>query len=62
MPTSDGDFVLYRAASRQVTAEGCKNLLLAGVSATLRDEGLVQERDIGANFLLTGQDVGQNVR
>ncbi|CAM9277058.1 unnamed protein product [Laminaria digitata] len=43
-----------------VTAEGCKNLLLAGVSATLRDEGLVEERDIGANFLLTGEDVGQN--
>ncbi|CAM9351937.1 unnamed protein product, partial [Sphacelaria rigidula] len=45
-----------------VTAEGCKNLLLAGVSATLRDEGVVTAMDIGANFLLEADDVGKNVR
>lgn len=46
----------------KVTAEGCKNLLLAGVSATLRDEGVVTAMDIGANFLLEADDVGKNVR
>lgn len=46
----------------QVTAEGCKNLLLAGVSATLQDQTSAQPSDIGANFLLSGQDVGKNVR
>lgn len=43
-----------------VTAEGCKNLLLAGLSATLRDDGLVDVRDIGANFLLEEEDIGKN--
>ncbi|CAM9995952.1 unnamed protein product [Scytosiphon promiscuus] len=43
-----------------VTAEGCKNLLLAGVSATLQDEALAQPSDVGANFLLSGEDVGKN--
>lgn len=46
----------------EVTAEGCKNLLLAGVSATLCDEATVTPADIGANFLLEGGDVGENVR
>lgn len=45
----------------QVTAEGCKNLLLAGVSAVLQDDAAAQPVDIGANFLLDGQDVGKNV-
>ncbi|CAM9434302.1 unnamed protein product [Ectocarpus sp. 6 AP-2014] len=43
-----------------VTVEGCKNLLLAGVSATLQDQASAQPSDIGANFLLSGQDVGKN--
>lgn len=46
----------------QVTAEGCKNLLLAGVSAVLQDDAAAQPSDIGANFLLDCQDVGNNVR
>lgn len=46
----------------QVTAEGCKNLLLAGVSATLRDDAVVSASDIGANFLLQAEDIGKNVR
>ncbi|CAN0446721.1 unnamed protein product, partial [Hapterophycus canaliculatus] len=45
----------------QVTAECCKNLLLAGVSATLQDEAAAQPSDVGANFLLSGEDVGKNV-
>ncbi|CAM9857878.1 unnamed protein product [Pylaiella littoralis] len=54
-----GSRVLF-AGINGVTAEGCKNLLLAGVSATLQDEAVAQPSDVGANFLLDGQDVGKN--
>lgn len=53
---------LSARAGRQVTAEGCKNLLLAGVSAVLQGDAAAEPGDIGANFLLDGQDVGKNVR
>eukprot|EP00752_Nemacystus_decipiens_P005543 g5015.t1 len=54
-----GSKVLF-AGINGVTAEGCKNLLLAGVSALLQDDAAAQPSDIGANFLLDGQDVGKN--
>ncbi|CAM9381057.1 unnamed protein product [Discosporangium mesarthrocarpum] len=44
----------------EVTAEGCKNLVLAGVSATLQDEGVVRMKDVGANFFLAEEDLGKN--
>ncbi|CAN0043805.1 unnamed protein product [Ascophyllum nodosum] len=54
-----GSRVLF-SGMNGVTAEGCKNLLLAGVSATLRDDAAVAPVDLGANFLLDGKDVGKN--
>ncbi|CAM9195434.1 unnamed protein product [Choristocarpus tenellus] len=43
-----------------VTAEACKNLILAGINATLQDSELVKPEDVGANFFLTDEDVGKN--
>lgn len=44
-----------------MVAETCKNLLLAGLSATLQDGAVVSPSDLGANFLLDDEDVGVNV-
>ncbi|KAJ3286994.1 hypothetical protein HDU79_006031 [Rhizoclosmatium sp. JEL0117] len=42
--------------------EICKNIVLAGVGkVTLLDAHLVVERDLGAQFFLTAEDVGKNI-
>ena len=43
-------------------AQVCKNLVLAGISATLQDDATVTAKDLSANFFLTMDDVGKNVR
>lgn len=43
-----------------VNAEVCKNLVLAGISATLQDDATVTAKDLSANFFLTMDDVGKN--
>ena len=43
--------------------EICKNLVLAGIGAvTLLDHESVTEEDLGAQFLIAGEDIGKNVR
>ena len=47
---------------RGLSNEVCKNLVLAGVgSVTIIDHNVVTEEDLGAQFLVTEQDVGKNV-
>jgi len=47
---------------RGLNNEVCKNLVLAGVgSITIIDHNVVTEEDLGAQFLITEQDVGKNV-
>lgn len=47
---------------RALSDEVCKNLALAGVaSITLLDHESVTEYDLGAQFFLTSDNVGQNV-
>lgn len=51
------------AGLRALGNEVCKNLALAGVaSITLLDHETVTEFDLGAQFFLTEDKVGQNVR
>ncbi|RIA90591.1 SUMO activating enzyme [Glomus cerebriforme] len=46
---------------RGLSNEVCKNLVLAGVaSVTLIDHNVVMEEDLGAQFLITEQDLGKN--
>jgi ubiquitin-like 1-activating enzyme E1 A len=45
---------------RALNAEVCKNLVLAGISATIQDHEAVTPADIGAQFFLTADDVGKN--
>ncbi|KFA75146.1 hypothetical protein S40288_02814 [Stachybotrys chartarum IBT 40288] len=46
---------------RGLANEVAKNLVLAGIgSLTILDDAVVAEADLGAQFLLTAQDVGQN--
>jgi ubiquitin-like 1-activating enzyme E1 A len=48
---------------RALSDEICKNLALAGVSSiTLLDSELVTEEDLGAQFFLSEEDIGKNVR
>jgi ubiquitin-like 1-activating enzyme E1 A len=43
--------------------EIAKNLVLAGISSiTLADHEPVTEEDLGAQFFISGADVGKNVR
>ena len=43
--------------------ETAKNLVLAGVGAlTIVDDEIVTEDDLGAQFLITREDLGKNVR
>ena len=45
------------------SAEIVKNIVLAGIgSVALLDRERVQESDLCANFLLTAEDLGKNVR
>ena len=47
---------------RALSNEIAKNLVLAGIgSLTVQDDQLVQEVDLGAQFLLSEEDVGKNV-
>lgn len=47
---------------RALSDEVCKNLALAGVaSITLLDHETVTDFDLGAQFFLTTEHVGQNV-
>jgi ubiquitin-like 1-activating enzyme E1 A len=47
---------------RGLSNEVCKNLVLAGVgSITIIDHNIVMEEDLGAQFLITEQDLGKNV-
>lgn len=47
---------------RGLSNEVCKNLVLAGVgSVTIIDHNIVTEEDLGAQFLITEQDLGKNV-
>lgn len=49
--------VSVKALSQEVV----KNLVLAGIGAiTLLDEGAVSESDLGAQFLVTEEDIGKN--
>ncbi len=41
-------------------AETAKNLVLAGVHAVVQDSAIVTACDLGANFLLTENDIGRN--
>lgn len=46
---------------RGLSNEVCKNLVLAGVgSVTIIDHNIVTEEDLGAQFLITEQDLGKN--
>ncbi|CAI2176957.1 7770_t:CDS:2 [Funneliformis geosporum] len=46
---------------RGLSNEICKNLVLAGVgSITIIDHNVVTKEDLGAQFLITEQDVGKN--
>lgn len=46
-----------------LAAEAAKNIVLAGIgSLTIADDELVSEDDLGAQFLLSETDIGQNVR
>jgi ubiquitin-like 1-activating enzyme E1 A len=48
---------------RGVAAEIAKNVVLAGVgNVTLLDDKAVTEEDLGANFFLRENEVGQKVR
>lgn len=50
------------AGVRGLGDEVCKNLALAGVaSITLLDHENVTEADLGAQFFLTEENIGQNV-
>ncbi len=40
--------------------ETAKNLVLAGVHAVVQDSAMVKACDLGANFLLTEDDIGRN--
>jgi molybdopterin/thiamine biosynthesis adenylyltransferase len=51
--------ILY-SGFKGVCAETAKNLVLAGINATLQDSGSVTWADLGANFFLTAADVGNN--
>lgn len=43
--------------------EVAKNLVLAGIgSLTIQDSEVVTEDDLGAQFFISEQDVGKNVR
>lgn len=43
--------------------EVAKNLVLAGIgSLTIQDNQTVTEDDLGAQFFITEQDIGKNVR
>jgi ubiquitin-like 1-activating enzyme E1 A len=47
---------------RGLSNEVCKNLVLAGVgSITIIDHNVVMEEDLGAQFLISEQDLGKNV-
>lgn len=47
---------------RALSDEVCKNIALAGVaSITLLDHETVTDFDLGAQFFLTTENVGQNV-
>ena len=45
---------------RALNAEVCKNLVLAGISATIQDDQIVTPADIGAQFFLTQENIGEN--
>lgn len=46
-----------------LACEISKNIVLAGIgSLVLLDDAIVTGRDLSANFLLTEQDIGKNVR
>jgi molybdopterin/thiamine biosynthesis adenylyltransferase len=51
--------ILY-SGFKGVCAETAKNLVLAGINATVQDSGTVAWADLGANFFLTAADVGIN--
>jgi len=40
--------------------EACKNLVLAGISLTLRDHRSVEAPDVAYNYFLRGEDTGKN--
>jgi len=52
--------VLFAGQFRAVSAEISKNLVLAGFSASIMDPDVATAEDLGANFLLTEDGVGQN--
>jgi ubiquitin-like 1-activating enzyme E1 A len=51
--------VTLQAVGNEIT----KNIVLAGIgSLTVLDDALVTEEDCGAQFLISEEDVGKNVR
>ena len=51
--------ILY-AGFKGVCAETAKNMVLAGISATIQDSEIASNADMGTNFFLTGGTVGKN--
>ena len=45
---------------RALNAEVCKDLVLAGISATIQDDQNVSTADIGAQFFVAAEDLGKN--
>lgn len=47
---------------RAIANEIAKNLVLSGIgSLTVQDDQLVEEEDLGAQFLVSNEDIGKNV-
>ena len=48
---------------RALANEVAKNLVLAGIgSLTIQDENQIIENDLGAQFFVSEEDIGKNVR
>jgi len=45
-----------------VLLQVAKNIVLAGVSVVILDDGLVHPNDLSYNFFVTGDDIGKQVR
>ena len=47
---------------RALSAEVCKNLVLAGISVVIQDSNPVTVEDLGAHICLGDKNIGQNVQ
>jgi ubiquitin-like 1-activating enzyme E1 A len=45
-----------------IGAEVTKNVVLSGMNVTIYDDVLIQESDLAAQFFVSAEDIGQNVR